>query len=75
MNAVVFDVALTAYIIAAAAALGSLFGRREDLARFALVLTAAGWVCHTGAIILRWVDLRRVPVLTLAEAVDRKSVV
>src|SRR5438477_250141 len=33
MNAVVFDVALTAYIIAAAAAAGSLFGRRDDLAR------------------------------------------
>ena len=33
MNAVVFDVALTAYMIAAAAAVGSLFGRREDLAR------------------------------------------
>ena len=43
MNAVVFDVALTAYIIAAAAAAGSLFGRRDDLARFARVLTAAGY--------------------------------
>lgn len=70
MNAVVFDVALTAYIVAAAAALGSLFGRREDLARFARLLTAAGCVCHTVAIILRWVELRRVPVLTLAEAVS-----
>jgi ABC-type transport system involved in cytochrome c biogenesis permease subunit len=70
MNAVVFDVALTAYIVAAAAALGSLFVRREDLARFARLLTAAGWACHTGAIILRWVDLRRVPVLTLAESVS-----
>jgi ABC-type transport system involved in cytochrome c biogenesis permease subunit len=70
MNALVFDVALTAYIVAAAAALGSLFGRREDLARVARVLTAAGWVCHTAAIILRWVDLGRVPVLTLAESVS-----
>jgi len=70
MNAVVFDVALTAYIVAAAAALGSLFGRRDDLARFARLLTVAGWACHTGAIILRWVDLRRAPVLTLAEGVS-----
>lgn len=70
MNAVVFDVALTAYIVAAAAALGSLFGRREDLARFARLLTAAGWVCHTGAIVLRGVELRRAPVLTLAESVS-----
>jgi len=70
VNAVLFDVALTAYILAAAAALGSLFGRREDLARFARLLTAAGWVCHTGAIILRGVELRRAPVLTLAESVS-----
>jgi len=70
MNAVVFDVALTAYIAAAAAALGSFFWRREDLARFASLLTVAGWVCHTGAIVLRWVDLRRVPVTTLAESVS-----
>ena len=70
MNAIVFDVALTAYILAAAAALGSLFGRREDLARLARLLTVTGWVCHTGAIILRWVELRRAPVLTLAESVS-----
>ena len=70
MNAVVFDVALTAYIIAAAAAAGSLFGRRDDLARFARVLTAAGWLCHTAAIVLRGVELGRVPVLTLAEGVS-----
>ena len=70
MNAVVFDVALTAYIVAAAAALGSLFGRREDLARFAWLLTLAGWICHTAAIVLRGTELRRVPALTLAEGVS-----
>lgn len=70
MNAVVFDVALTAYIVAAAAAMGSLFGRREDLARFARLLTAAGWACHTAAIVLRWAELGRAPVLTLAETVS-----
>lgn len=70
MNAVVFDVALTAYIVAAAAALGSLFGRREDLARIASLLTVAGWLCHTAAIVLRGVELRRAPVVTLAEVVS-----
>jgi ABC-type transport system involved in cytochrome c biogenesis permease subunit len=70
MNAVVFDVALTAYMIAAAAALGSLLGRREDLARFATLLTAAGWLCHTAAIVLRGIEMRRAPVLTLAEVVS-----
>jgi ABC-type transport system involved in cytochrome c biogenesis permease subunit len=70
MNAVVFDVALTAYIIAAAAAGGSLFARREDLARFARVLTAAGWLCHTAAIVLRGVELGRVQAHTLPEGVS-----
>ncbi len=70
MNAVVFDVALTAYIIAALAAVGSLFGRREDLARFARLLTAAGWLCHTAALVLRGVELGRAPVRTLAEGVS-----
>jgi len=70
VNAVVFDVALTAYIIAAAAALGSLFGRREDLARLARRLTAVGWMCHTAAIVLRGLELRRAPALTLAESVS-----
>ncbi len=70
MNAVVFDVALTAYILAAAAALASLVWRRDDLSRVARVLTLAGWVCHTAAIVLRGVELGRVPVLTLAEVVS-----
>jgi len=70
MNAVVFDIALTAYIVAAAAALGSLFGRREDLARFARLLTAAGWLCHTAAIVMRGFEMGRAPVLTLAEGVS-----
>lgn len=70
MNAVAFDVALTAYIVAAAAALGSLVGRREDLARFARLLTMAGWACHTAAIVMRGVELRRAPALTLAEGVS-----
>jgi hypothetical protein len=32
VNAVLYDVALTAYILAAVAAIGSLFGRRDQLA-------------------------------------------
>jgi ABC-type uncharacterized transport system permease subunit len=70
MNAVVFDVALTAYILAAAAALSALIWRRDDLARVARVLTLAGWVCHTAAVALRGVELGRPPVLTLAEVVS-----
>ena len=70
MNAVVFDIALTAYIVAAAAALASLVWRRDALSRLARELTVAGWVCHTAAIVLRGVELGRAPVLTLAEVVS-----
>ena len=70
MNAVVFDVALTAYILAAVAALSSLIWRRDDLGRVARVLTLAGWICHTAAVGLRGVELGRPPVLTLAEVVS-----
>ena len=38
MNAVLFDVALTAYILAAVAAIGSLAGRRDQFAWVALLL-------------------------------------
>ena len=70
MNVVLFDVALTAYILAAAAAIGSLAGRRDQLAGAALLLTQAGWVCHTAAVILRGVELRRLPFTTLPEMVS-----
>ncbi|HET7874002.1 MAG TPA: cytochrome c biogenesis protein CcsA [Methylomirabilota bacterium] len=70
MNAVVFDVALTAYIVAAAAAVGSLLGHRDALGRFARLTTELGWVCHTAAIVMRGIDLGRVPLLTLAEALS-----
>jgi ABC-type transport system involved in cytochrome c biogenesis permease subunit len=70
VNAVVFDVALTAYILAAVAALSSLIWRRDDLGRAARVLTLAGWICHTAAVGLRGVELGRTPVLTLAEVVS-----
>ena len=62
MNAVLFDVALTAYIVAAAAALGSLFGRRDELARIALLLTAGGLdLPHRGDRSLRGIELGRRP--------------
>jgi len=70
VNAVLFDVALTAYILAAVAAIGSLAGRRDQLAWVALLLTQAGWICHTGAVILRGIELRRLPFSTLAEMIS-----
>lgn len=70
MNEVLFDVALTAYILAAAASIGSLLGRRDQLGWMALLLTQAGFVCHTVAVILRGVELRRLPFMTIPEVIS-----
>jgi ABC-type uncharacterized transport system permease subunit len=70
VNAVLYDVALTAYILAAGAAIGSLLGRRDQLAWVALLLTQAGWVCHTAAVVMRGVELRRLPFMTMAEVIS-----
>src|SRR5581483_11987426 len=70
VNVVIFDVALTAYILAAVAAIAALASRRDALGSAALLLTQAGWVCHTAAVILRGVELRRLPFTTLPEMVS-----
>lgn len=70
MNEVLFDVALTAYLLAAAAAIGSLLGRREQLGRAAVLLTEAGFLCHTVAVVLRGVELRRLPFMTIPEVIS-----
>jgi ABC-type uncharacterized transport system permease subunit len=70
MNAVLFDVALTGYILAALAAVTALGTRRERLARVAETLAGAGWVCHAVSLAMRWVETGRPPLLTLAEAVS-----
>ena len=75
LNALLYDIALTAYILAMAAALGHLVGRREGSWRLAVLATQAGWLCHTVAIVVRGVELRRLPILTLPEIVSKNCAV
>jgi cytochrome c-type biogenesis protein CcsB len=70
LNAVLYDVALTAYIVATATALGYLLGRREGLSRLTSLMTQAGWLFHTLALTVRGLELGRVPLLTLPEVVS-----
>jgi ABC-type uncharacterized transport system permease subunit len=70
VNAVLYDVALTAYIVATALSLTYLVGRREIIWRAASLMTQLGWVCHTVALVVRGVELGRPPLLTLPEAVS-----
>ena len=70
INAVLYDIALTAYIVAMVAALVHLLGRREGWWRLALLFTQAGWLFHTLAIGVRGVELGRLPLLTLSELVS-----
>ncbi len=70
MNAVLYDVALTAYIVATGSSFAYLVGRREGFWRLGVLMTQAGWVCHTVALVVRGVELGRPPLLTLPEAVS-----
>ena len=70
MNAMLYDVALTAYIVATAAALGYLLRRRDGLSRLSILMTQIGWVCHTVALVVRGVELGRPPLVTLPEVVS-----
>jgi cytochrome c-type biogenesis protein CcsB len=70
VNAVLYDVALTAYIVATVFSLAYLLGRREALSRVASLTIQTGWVIHTVALVVRAVELRRLPLLTLAEGVS-----
>ena len=70
MNAMLYDVALTAYIVATAAALGYLLRRRDGLSRLSILMTQLGWVCHTVALVMRGVELGRPPLVTLPEVVS-----
>ena len=70
MNAVFYDVALTAYMVATASIFAYLVDRREAFWRLAVLLTQAGWVCHTVALVVRGVELGRPPLVTLPEVVS-----
>ncbi|MCI0548346.1 MAG: cytochrome c biogenesis protein [Candidatus Rokubacteria bacterium] len=70
MNALLYDIALTAYIVATVSALGSLLSRREGLFRFTVLTTQLGWVCHTIALVVRGLELGRLPIITLPEVVS-----
>jgi ABC-type uncharacterized transport system permease subunit len=70
VNAVLYDVALTAYIVATACSFAYLMGRREGFWKFGAFLTQAGWVFHTAALIARAVEMRRLPFMTLPEMVS-----
>ncbi len=70
MNATLYDVALTAYIVATAAALGYLVRRSDWLSRLSVVTTQFGWVCHTVALVVRGVEVGRPPIATLPEIVS-----
>ena len=68
INAVLYDIALTTYIVAMVAALGHLLGRREGLWRLARVFTQAGWLCH-------WAHSRAISPAKLAEGTSRRTAI
>jgi cytochrome c-type biogenesis protein CcsB len=70
VNAVIYDVALTAYIVATAFSFAYLVGRRERFWWLGALMTRAGWVCHTVALVVRGIELGRPPFMTMPEVVS-----
>jgi cytochrome c-type biogenesis protein CcsB len=70
VNAVLFDLALLAYLGATGLALGHLIQRQEAIHRAASLVTRMGWVLHTLALVVRGVELGRPPLGTLLEAMS-----
>ncbi len=70
MNPVLFDVALVLYLGATLLALAHLIQRREAVYRATSLLTQAGWVVQTLALVVRGVELGRPPLGTLTEAMS-----
>lgn len=70
MNAILYDVALTAYIVATVTAIGGLVSRRHGLVRLTRLVAQSGWICHTVALAVRGVELERIPLATVPEVVS-----
>src|SRR3990172_4928006 len=70
MNLILFDSALVGYLLATVLALVHLVQRQEAIYRLAVLVTLAGWVLHTLALVVRGVELGRPPLGTLVEAMS-----
>ena len=70
MNLILFDLALVGYLLATVLALVHLVQRQEAIYRLAVLVTLAGWVLHTLALVVRGVELGRPPLGTLVEAMS-----
>ena len=70
MNLILFDSALVGYLLATVLALVHLVQRQEAIYRLAVLVTLAGWVLHTLALVVRGVEVGRPPLGTLVEAMS-----
>ena len=68
--AMLFNVALLAYVCATGAALAYLVQREEIIARIGSLSALAGWVAHTIALIALAIDVGRPPLGNLHEAIS-----
>ncbi len=69
-EATLFTITFVLYILSALVYLASLFARKEKWAGSGLVLAAAGFAAHTGALILRTVVSRHAPFTNMYESLS-----
>jgi cytochrome c-type biogenesis protein CcsB len=70
MHPVLFDLALGGYFVATTLALAHLVERRPAVHRVGRAVTQAGWLLHTLALVVRWVEVGRPPLTTLVEVIS-----
>lgn len=67
-NVLLFELALTFYFIATIAGIIEIFRRQKPASKIALYLSLAGFIFHTGNIIIRYVEGGHIPVTNMHEA-------
>lgn len=67
-NVLLFELALTFYLLATIAGMVEIFKKKKGTSRAVLFLSAIGFLCHTANIIIRYVQGGHIPVTNMHEA-------
>jgi cytochrome c-type biogenesis protein CcsB len=67
-NVLLFELALTFYLLATIAGIVEIFKKKKGTSRTVLILSAIGFLCHTSNIIIRYVQGGHIPVTNMHEA-------
>ena len=67
-NVLLFELALTFYLLATIAGIVEIFKKKKGTSRAVLYLAVIGFLCHTANIIVRYAEGGHIPVTNMHEA-------